>query len=157
VPLLAAGPGIPRGIVVSTPVELLDVYPTLVDLAGLPLPSGLEGRSLRPVLANPAAAGHAHSLVYHYDVSRRIDVPGRTVIGPRWRYTEWGGGEFGRELYSRSEDPDEYHNRIADAGLAATLDEARAQLAKLPAPKPGPANRPRAIDPDAKRAKQAGK
>lgn len=157
VPLLAAGPGVPRGTVVTTPVELLDVYPTLVDLAGLPKPPGLEGRSLRPLFANPGAAGHAHSLVYHYDVSRRMDVPGRTVIGSRWRYTEWGGGELGRELYSRPEDPGEYHNRSADPVLAATLAEARAQLAKLPAPKPGPANRPRAIDPDAKQAKQAGK
>jgi arylsulfatase A-like enzyme len=154
VPLLAAGPGIPRGTVVSTPVELLDVYPTLVDLAGLPKPAGLEGRSLRPLLAHPGATGHAHSLVYHYDVGRRLDVAGRTVIGPRWRYTEWGGGEFGRELYWRPDDPEEYHNRIADPAFASTLAEARAQLARLPAPKPGPANRPRAIDPDAKQPKQ---
>lgn len=157
VPLLAAGPGIPQGTVVTTPVELLDVYPTLVDLAGLPPPPGLEGRSLRPLLANPGEAGHAHSLVYHYDVSRRRDVAGRTVIGPRWRYTEWAGGELGRELYWRPDDPGEYHNRIGDPGLSATLAEARAQLARLPAPKPGPANRPRAIDPDAKQAKQTRK
>lgn len=157
VPLLAAGPGIPRGTVVSTPVELLDVYPTLVDLAGLPKPPGLEGRTLRPLLANPGAAGQAYSLVYHYDVDRRIDVAGRTVIGPRWRYTEWGGGEHGRELYWRPDDPEEYHNRIADPALASTLAEARAQLAQLPPPKPGPANRPRAIDPDAKQAKQTRK
>ena len=81
-------------------------------------------------------------------------MAGRTVIGPRWRYTEWGGGELGRELYWRPDDPEEYHNRIADPALASTLAEARAQLAKLPAPKPGPANRPRAIEPDAKQAKQ---
>ena len=157
VPLLAAGPGIPAGTVVTTPVELLDVYPTLVDLAGLPRPPGLEGRSLRPLLGAADTGSHAYSLVYHYDVERRADVAGRTVIGPRWRYTEWDGGARGRELYWRPDDPHEYHNRVADPALAATLAEARTQLAKLPAPKPGPVNRPRAIDPDAKQTKQPRK
>ena len=136
VPHLSEGPGFPRGTVCSTPVELHDVCPPLVDLAGLPKPPGLEGRSLRPLLANPGAAGQAYSLVYHYDVARRIDVAGRTVIGPRWRYTEWGGGEHGRELYWRPDAPEEYHNRNSYPDLPPTPDAVRAQLSHPPHHKP---------------------
>jgi uncharacterized sulfatase len=152
-PLLLAGPGVPAGLAVATPVQLLDVYPTLVDLAGFAAPRGLEGKSLRPVLAKPASAGHAYSLVYHYDVAGKRDVAGRTVIGPQWRYTEWADGAAGRELYWRPDDPSEYRNRVADPTLADSLRAAETLLRAAPAPKPGPANRPRALDPNAKAQK----
>jgi len=54
-PLVIAGPGIARGVSSRT-VELLDLYPTLGELAKLPLPSGLQGRSLTPLLKDPKAA-----------------------------------------------------------------------------------------------------
>jgi uncharacterized sulfatase len=154
VPLLLAGPGVPAGRAVSSPVELLDVYPTLVDLAGFTAPRGLEGKSLRPLLANPATAGHARSLVYHYDVAGKRDVAGRTVIGAQWRYTEWDGGAAGRELYWRPDDPGEYHNRVADPALANSLRTAQSLLRAAPAPKPGEANRPRALLPAAESARK---
>jgi iduronate 2-sulfatase len=150
VPLLLAGPGVPAGHAVATPVELIDVYPTLVDLAGFAAPRGLEGKSLRSTFTQPHAPGHAFSLVYHYDVAGKRDVAGRTVIAPQWRYTEWDGGRSGRELYWRPTDPDEYHNRSADPQLADSLRSAEKLLRALPTPKAGPANRPRALDPDAK-------
>jgi iduronate 2-sulfatase len=153
VPLIMAGPGVPAGVAVTGPVELLDVYPTLADLAGLQAPGGLEGRSLRATLNGGAPAGHARSLVYHYDVAANRDVAGRTVIGPDWRYTEWGGGGAGRELYWHSEDPEEYRNVAADPARAGVVAEARAALALLPPPKPGPANRPRALDLEPRKSK----
>ncbi len=150
VPLLLTGPGVPAGVVISSPVELVDIYPTLVDLARFPAPAGLQGRSLRPLLANPGAPGQAYSLVYHYDVAAKRDVVGRTVIGAQWRYTEWEGGTAGRELYWRPDDAGEYRNRVADPALADSLRAAEALLRTFPHPKPGPANRPRALDPTAK-------
>jgi arylsulfatase A-like enzyme len=144
---------VPAGQAVATPVELIDVYPTLVDLAGFAAPPGLAGKSLRTAFSQPQAPGHAFSLVYHYDVAGRRDVAGRTVIGPQWRYTEWDGGRAGRELYWRPEDPDEYRNRIDDPSLADSLRSATGLLRTLPTPKAGPANRPRALDPDAKAKK----
>ncbi len=151
VPLLLAGPGVPAGRVVRAPVELIDVYPTLVDLAGLPTPLGLEGRSLRPLFDRPDALRHAYSLVYHYDVAGRRDIAGRTVIGAQWRYTEWDSGAAGRELYWHADDPEEYRNRAADSAVAASLREGQALLRAAPIPKPGSANRPRALDSDARK------
>ncbi|MCX6950975.1 MAG: sulfatase, partial [Verrucomicrobia bacterium] len=119
VPLLIAGAGVPRGRVITTPVELLDVYPTLAELGRVPPPPGLEGKSLVGLMEGRAGAGRgpAASMVFHYDTARKTDVLGRTVIAEQWRYTEWDGGRAGRELYWRAEDPAEYRNRIADAGL----------------------------------------
>lgn len=150
VPLILAGAGLPAGRVVSSPVELLDLYPTLVDLAGFPAPAGLEGRSLRPLLEPGAKDRHAYSLVYHYDVAAKRDVAGRTVIGRDWRYTEWDGGKAGRELYLRGDDPGEYHNRADDPAIAEARRTAESLLSAAPQPKPAPANRPRALDPTAK-------
>ncbi len=140
VPLLIAGAGVPAGQVVAAPVELIDVYPTLVALTGHAPPSGLDGRALLPLAPSPADRT-AYSLVYHYDVA------GRTVIAADWRYTEWDGGTAGREFYSLGTDRGEYHNRSGDPALAAPQAAAAAALRAHPMPKPGPANRPRAIAP----------
>jgi uncharacterized sulfatase len=153
VPLILAGPGVPAGVAVGSPVELIDVYPTLADLAGLKAPPGLEGRSLRTEFRGGKPAGHAYSLVYHYDVAANRDVVGRTVIGADWRYTEWDGGRAGREFYRHAADPGEYANLSADPSSAASIEEARAQLSTLPPPKPGSANRPRALDREGKKAR----
>jgi uncharacterized sulfatase len=150
VPLIMAGAGLPAGRVVTTPVELLDIYPTLVDLSGFTPPAGLEGRSLRPLLQPGAAERHAYSLVYHYDVAAKRDVAGRTVIGPQWRYTEWDGGQAGREFYWHADDPREYHNRADDPALAEARRTAEALLRAAPQPKTAAANRPRALDPSSK-------
>ena len=153
VPLILAGAGVPTGQVITTPVALLDVYPTLLDLSGFALPAGLEGESLVPSLHNRSRAPHAPvaSLVYHYDVARQVDVVGRTAISELWRYTEWDGGKAGREFYWRSDDPREYHNRIADAAVSAEVKVGEDLLRRMPKPKPGPANRPRALLPNSEK------
>jgi len=149
VPLIFAGAGVPAGRVATAPVELLDVYPTLLELTGHPVAPALEGRSLVPLIrgAAPSAPRPAGSMVFHYDPATRRDVLSRTVIAAQWRYTEWDGGRAGRELYWHPDDPAEYRNRAADPALAGNVREAQDALKKLPAPKPGPANRPRALLP----------
>ena len=149
VPLIIAGAGVPAGRVVSAPVELLDVYPTLLALTGFPAAANLEGRSLVPLLRGEreSAPRVAHSMVFHYDVAAKGDVLSRTVIAPEWRYTEWAGGVAGRELYWRADDPTEYHNRAADPELVAIAHDGQAALQAIPTPKTGPANRPRALAP----------
>lgn len=149
VPLIIAGAGVPVGRVVTAPVELLDVYPTLAELTSGVAPAGLEGRSLVSLMDSKPAASRrpAATMVFHYDSERRVDVMSRTVITDDWRYTEWDSGRAGRELYLRATDADEYRNRAGDVGLAAGLAAGAAWLKTLPAPKPGPANRPRALLP----------
>lgn len=155
VPLIIAGAGVPVGRVVTAPVELLDVYPTLAELTRGVAPAGLEGRSLVALMDSKPVASRrpAATMVFHYDGARRVDVMSRTVITDEWRYTEWDGGRAGRELYLRATDADEYLNRAGDAGVAANVASGAAWLKTLPAPKPGPANRPRALLPKGETSK----
>ncbi|MFM9010187.1 MAG: sulfatase [Planctomycetota bacterium] len=117
VPLIVRAPGLES--VGAQPahtgaiVELLDIYPTLVDLCGLPRPEGLEGRSLRPLLENPKAHwdGVARSMIAK-TVAEPGDEPitGRAVRTPRWRWIEWTGpplAEPVHELYAHQADPAE--------------------------------------------------
>lgn len=147
VPIVVAGAGVPAGKVIGEPVELIDVFPTLVELGGFAPPPGLEGRSLVALMQGRLSAGFrpASSMVYHYDPVQKTDVLGRTVIAAEWRYTEWAGGAAGRELYWRADDPAEYRNRAGDPKLVAALNAGAAYLRNAPSPKPGPANRPRAL------------
>jgi uncharacterized sulfatase len=148
VPLIIAGAGVPSGRAVTTPAELIDIYPTLVELTGHTPAAELEGRSLVAALRGDSSGERiAYSMVFHYDVAARRDVLSRTAIATQWRYTEWDGGAAGRELYWRVDDLAEYRNRAADPALAATLKLAQENLRRNPAPKPGPANRPRALTP----------
>ncbi len=151
VPLIFAGAGVPSGRVVGEPVELLDVFPTLAQLAGLPVPTKLDGISLVPTFRGEAIERTAASMVFHYDAAAKRDVLGRTIIGREWRYTEWDQGKAGRELYARTSDPGEYRNRIGDSALQSPLARAEQAMKKLPVPKSGPANRPRALEPATKK------
>jgi len=147
VPLIIAGAGVPAGRVISAPVELLDIYPTLVDLAGFSPPEGLEGISLVGLMRGEATAAHppVASIVFHYDVVRKTDVRGRTVVTSDWRYTEWDGGQAGREFYWRPDDPQEYSNRVGDAAHHEAVQAGVDLIRRSAEPKAGPANRPRAL------------
>jgi uncharacterized sulfatase len=155
VPLIIAGAGVPTGRVVSAPVELLDIYPTLAELARVPAPAGLEGQSLVGLMTASSTAERrpAASMVFHYDVARKTDVLSRTVIAPAWRYTEWDGGQAGRELYVRADDPGEYRNRIGDAAVGPAVREGETFLRRAVTPKAGAANRPRALLPASEKSK----
>ncbi|HEY0076085.1 MAG TPA: sulfatase, partial [Abditibacteriaceae bacterium] len=90
-------------------VELLDIYPTLVDIAGLTPPAHLQGASLRPLLDNPQTAWNRPA----FTQVQRGNFPGHSVRTERWRYTEWDGGEKGSEFYDHDNDPQELKN-LAD-------------------------------------------
>ncbi len=88
VPLIVAAPGLRPGVV-RAPVEVMDVYPTIVELAGLPAVPGLDARSLVPQLENPAAPSRRPALSY-----RRVHPPERgwSLRTERLRYTLWPDG-----------------------------------------------------------------
>ena len=110
VPMIIAGAGVAAGQPCERLVELLDVYPTLVELCGLPKINELEGHSLRPLLVDPKAAWHDVA----YTQVRHDGIMGRSVRTPRWRYTEWDEGRAGAELYDHQADPHEYQNLADD-------------------------------------------
>lgn len=129
VPLIVYAPGAKaNGNPSQSLAELVDLYPTLCDLAGVPAPAGLEGRSLRPVLADARATIHEAA----FTQARRgakAEYWGRSVRTPRWRCTEWNEGRDGIELYDHDADPREFTNLAQDPRHAAVLRELRALLA----------------------------
>ena len=120
-PLLLRVPDRGKGVRVPATVELLDVYPTLVELAGLPLPPHLEGRSLAPFLDNPSRAADKPAFS-QYPRSDRNGMMGYSVTTGRWRYTEWLRDDNGaielRELYDLAKDPHVTRNLAADPAFA---------------------------------------
>jgi arylsulfatase A-like enzyme len=126
VPLVIRVPGAAgNGKVSPRTVQLLDIYPTLAELCGLPPPSDLQGHSLKPLLANPSAAWpHAaftmaktggHPLAY-------------SVHTERWHYADWGEGKLGAVLYDTVADPHELDNLAADPRYADEIAELKRQL-----------------------------
>ncbi len=127
VPLIIAAPNAKgNGQACGRPVELIDLYPTLVDLCGLPKVDALEGYSLRPLLEDPESKWKPAA----YTQVLRGDLTGRSARTERWRYTEWDGGRHGAELYDHETDPSEHHNLAGDADWADVQLEMRGLLQK---------------------------
>jgi uncharacterized sulfatase len=131
-PLLIAAPGAKAGQVCRAPVEFVDLYPTVVDYCGLKAPPALAGRSLRPVLADPA---RPHKDAAFTLVTRGPQRFGRSVTTARWRFTLWSDGAM--ELYDHDADPEETRNVSGLAAHARTVADLKQRLASLP-PWPSP-------------------
>ncbi len=141
VPLLISAPGKSKNQRSDSLVELLDLFPTLVDLCNLPQPAGIEGVSIAPVLVDPAkqikpAAFTQHPRPAYFD-REPANVPkamGCSVRTARVRYTEWrdwqSGEVVGRELYDAQSDPAEMRNAVDDKRLADAQAEAEVLLRK---------------------------
>lgn len=112
VPLIFRVPKLGGGKKSNRTVELLDIYPTLAELANLPAPTDLDGKSLVSLLENPASNWNKAA---YTQVKRPNGVVGRSVRTERWRYTEWNEGKAGAELYDHDKDPDEFNNLAADS------------------------------------------
>jgi arylsulfatase A-like enzyme len=104
VPLIIATPGMKTaGQTSQSFAELVDLYPTLAELAGLPAPKFLAGVSQVRVLNDPTAAVRDSAFTQF--------EKGYSVRTARYRYTEWGhDGELGAELYDHDSDPQELVN-----------------------------------------------
>ena len=106
-----------NGQVCRRVVEFIDMYPSLTSLAKVDSPSGLPGRDLSPLLADPLMPwdGYAVTQVLRpADARLPQPVMGCSIRDRRWRYTEWAEGEAGVELYDHHADPMEFHNLAAD-------------------------------------------
>ncbi len=126
-PLIFSFPGqTTRGTKTDVLTEFVDLYPTLCDLAGLPIPNGLPGHSVMFALKDPNQqwAKAAYSQWPRYDSNRTM---GYTMRTDRYRYTEWGeNGKIGIELYDHQVDPGENINLAphADKKLLEILSKA---------------------------------
>jgi choline-sulfatase len=133
VPLIFAGPGIVAGARCQRPVELLDLYPTLLELSGLPTPAALEGHSLAPLLRNASAKRDWPAITTH-------NQGNHAVRSERWRYIRYADGS--EELYDHRRDPNEWYNLARDPRYSKVIAEHRRWLPKVNAPPaPGSAAR----------------
>lgn len=148
VPLLVA-PVSPKrpGARTDALVEMLDLFPTLAGLAGLPAAPGLEGTSLAPLLDDPAAAVKRAAFTQHPRPAYPDRTPkkqpaamGCSVRTAGWRYTEWRNWETGAveavELYDHRVDQPELRNLAANPPDPAAFEEAKALLRAQFPPKP---------------------
>ena len=106
-------------------VEFVDIYPTLAELCGLPLPKHLEGTSFEPLLDDPQRAWKKAAFS-QYLRPGKDRIMGRSVRTDRWRYTEWTNGKnesAGIELYDHQNDPAENLNIAGDSANKATVAE----------------------------------
>ena len=118
-PLIVAAPGFQSGAGCPRLVEFVDMYPSLVELCGLPMPQGLEGSSFVPLLKDPQRKWKSAAFTM---VGRGRGIIGRSVRTERYRYTEWGD-ELTAELYDHQTDPREFRNLGAEAKHAGTKTE----------------------------------
>jgi arylsulfatase A-like enzyme len=113
----------------------VDIYPTLVELCGLPESEGLEGASFAPLLDDPERSWKKAAFTQYpvrYVARWQEDSPempamGRSVRTERWRYTERGSPETA-ELYDHESDPAEMKNLAKDPNCATTVAELRGLL-----------------------------
>ena len=122
VPLIVAAPGARgNGRVAAGVVEMVDLYRTLADLAGLSPAAEIDGVNLRPLLESPDAT------VKEYAFSQART--GYAVRTSRWRYIEWNEGKAGAQLFDMERDPNETRNLASDPAQAATVATLREALA----------------------------
>lgn len=140
IPLMFAGPGVEKNKKVAQPVELVDVFPTLFDLAGVKTLK-LDGKSLVPLLDNDTKT----TIDTDYAISqfrRHKEKMGYSLRTERYRYTEWHDEGYrsyksyadskivGKELYDYNIDPNETKNLVNNPEYALVVSELKSKLKK---------------------------
>lgn len=127
VPMIIASPGMAQpGVSTTALADLIDIYPTLVDITGIAKPGTLDGVSLVPTLKDPRASVQDALIQY-----RPAEPPrqGYTLRTARHRYTLWPDGS--EELYDLAADPAGRNDLSTQPGQAATLRSLRARIEAL--------------------------
>lgn len=135
VPLLFAGPGVAKGAKCNRTVELIDIFPTLLDLCGMPARSDIEGHSLTPLLKDASAAWQWPAITTH-------NQGNHTVRTEDWRYIRYADGS--EELYDLKADPNEWTNLAKDGKHDARKAELAKWLPKIDLP-PAPGSKSRVL------------
>ncbi|MCO6456410.1 MAG: sulfatase [Pirellulaceae bacterium] len=124
-PLAIVAPGVKPGTRCDRPVNLLDIYPTLLELCGLPARQELEGVSLAALLSDPQRSWERPSLTTH-------GRGNHALRSERYRYIRYADGS--EELYDHDADPLEWKNLAGDPRLANIKRQLAEWLPKEDAP-----------------------
>ena len=122
-PLIVTAPGVKPGVARGL-VEYVDLFPSLVDFAGIPAPAGLQGKSFAPLVRNPAQRGRDAV----YTIVLRGAGTGRALHTDEFTYLQWPDGS--EQLYDAKNDPREYANLAKDPRHASTLARMKDALAQ---------------------------
>lgn len=133
VPLIIAGPSLPKGEQRDQTVGLIDIYPTLLDLAQLPKNPINEGHSLLPVIKdNEIKWPYPTFTQYVRKLSNNEKRTGQAIQFQQWRYILYGDGS--EELYNHKEDPNEWTNLAGNpetrTKYASLIEKLKVQLPK---------------------------
>ncbi|WP_299430102.1 sulfatase [uncultured Maribacter sp.] len=118
-PLLFAGPSLPKGKKINAPVEMLSIYPTLLELSGLPAYSRNEGKSLVSMMTNEEGINDSYALTTY-------GMNNHAVRTNQFRYIQYEDGT--QELYDHSNDPNEWTNVAGNPEHKATMEELKKLL-----------------------------
>ena len=126
VPFIVVVPGITRpGSRSAAPVSLMDIYPTLAELAGLKAPSYIEGRSLVPLLKNPR-------LNWNHPTLSTYGYGNHAVVSSHYKYIRYSDGS--EELYDTRNDPHEWTNLAGRKELAKVKQDLARRMPSFNAP-----------------------
>ena len=109
----------------AAPVDLMSLYPTLMELAGLPTPAHVEGKSVRPLLGSPAGSRDVPAITTYKLQNHAVRM------GP-WRYIRYKNGN--EELYNHDSDPNEWTNLAGRTDMAQRKAELKRLLPTVNAP-----------------------
>jgi arylsulfatase A-like enzyme len=138
VPLIVHDPRLPkdrRGAVLDQFALNVDVAPTILELAGLTPPAGMQGRSLMPLLSGVPVNDWRTDFFYehHFGEKRKVPIPATEgVREARWKYTRWTSAEpLFEELFDLQTDPDELRNLANEEAHRAEVERLRARWKQL--------------------------
>jgi choline-sulfatase len=121
VPIILTAPGFKSNQTSDRPAELIDIFPTLLELVGLPADSGQEGQSLVPLMKNPRREW-SHPAITSFGLGNY------SVRSTRYRFIQYFDGS--RELYDLSKDPHEWKNLIKIPKMKSVIMEHTAFIPK---------------------------
>jgi arylsulfatase A-like enzyme len=114
VPVVVAAPGYKSAQKTDRPAELLDIFPTLLELAGLPKDETQEGQSLVPLMKKPQRE-------WNHPAITSFGLGNYSVRSTNYRFIKYFDGS--RELYDLRDDPHEWKNLIGDPKMKKVIQE----------------------------------
>ena len=122
------GPGLPKALLSDLPVSSMDLPPTLLSLAGVPVPDSWPGRDLQAALAGKVKIGEAFSEWSDEKSEKFGGLAYRVVRTPTHKLIVWKDRSKRDELYDLKADPAEEHNRVTEPAAQTVLADLRRRL-----------------------------